>query len=106
MQGDARGAHVNSRLEPAQLSRTVISGTLWTYVSFAGSRLFSFTGTMILARLLVPEQFRLMGYCRLALQYLAALMVLVLWPAKLLITMDGVPEGLGRWNSAISGVAD
>lgn len=55
------------------LSRAAVHGSLWTYLAFICGKLLSFATTVILARLLLPEQFGLVGYCLIALQYLSLL---------------------------------
>ena len=55
---------------PPSLSRQAELGTFWNYLSFATGKLLNFATTIILARLLVPEQFGLIGYCTIAIQYL------------------------------------
>lgn len=52
------------------ISKEVVRGTLWNYLSFASGRLLNFISTLILARLLVPEQFGLVAYCTITIQYL------------------------------------
>jgi len=54
----------------ASFSVTAVRGTLWTYLSFFSGKLLNFISTLILARLLVPEQFGLVAYCTLVIQYL------------------------------------
>ncbi|MEW5829397.1 MAG: lipopolysaccharide biosynthesis protein [Chloroflexota bacterium] len=44
-------------------------GTFWTYLSFAAGKLLNFATTLILARLLVPEEFGVVAYCTIAIQY-------------------------------------
>ena len=51
-------------------SREAVRGTFWSYLTFAAGKLLNFATTIILARLLVPEQFGLVGYCTIAIQYL------------------------------------
>src|SRR5262249_2685850 len=53
------------------LPSQAVRGSFWTYVAFASGKALSFVTTVILARLLVPEEFGLVGYCLVALQYLA-----------------------------------
>ncbi len=43
-------------------------GTAWTYLGFIGSRLLAFASSVLLARLLIPEQFGLMSYCLMTIQ--------------------------------------
>lgn len=52
------------------ISGQAIRGTFWNYLSFASGKLLNFITTIILARLLVPEEFGLVGYCTIAIQYL------------------------------------
>ena len=52
------------------IPRETLQGTFWGYLSFASSKLLNFVATLILARLLVPEQFGLIAYCTIAIQYL------------------------------------
>jgi O-antigen/teichoic acid export membrane protein len=55
---------------PKNIPRETIRGTLWGYLSFASGKLLNFIATLILARLLVPEQFGLVAYCTIIIQYL------------------------------------
>lgn len=52
------------------ITRETVRGTFWGYVSFASGKLLNFIATLILARLLFPEQFGLVAYCTIAIQYL------------------------------------
>lgn len=52
------------------ISRETIRGTFWGYLSFASGKLLNFVATLILARLLFPEQFGLVAYCTVVIQYL------------------------------------
>jgi PST family polysaccharide transporter len=45
-------------------------GMAWTYASYFLSKVFVFLSTVILARLLLPEQFGLVGYALLVISYL------------------------------------
>jgi O-antigen/teichoic acid export membrane protein len=54
---------------PTSLPRLVVHGSFWNYVSFISGKLLNFVTTLILARLLIPEQFGLVGYCTTAIQY-------------------------------------
>lgn len=55
------------------ISRHAVRGSLWTYLAFICGKGLGFATTVILARLLLPEQFGLVGYCLIALQYLSLL---------------------------------
>jgi O-antigen/teichoic acid export membrane protein len=52
------------------LTHQTLRGIFWSYLSFVGGKGLAFISTIILARLLSPEQFGLMGYCLIAIQYL------------------------------------
>lgn len=52
------------------MTRETVRGAFWGYLSFASGKLLNFIATLILARLLVPEQFGLVAYCTIAIQYL------------------------------------
>ncbi len=54
-----------------EMSKHAVRGSLWTYLAFASGKALSFVTSIILARLLVPEEFGLVGSCMVALQYLA-----------------------------------
>ena len=53
-----------------RVTRKAIQGTLWTYLSYIAGKLLSFVTTVILARLLLPEEFGLVGYATVVIQYL------------------------------------
>jgi len=58
---------------PLEMSRHALRGSLWTYLAFASGKALSFATTVILARLLLPEELGLVGYSLIALQYLGLL---------------------------------
>lgn len=74
--GRAAGAETPSRAAAgggpghAGLGRRAVQGVLWTYVSFAGSKLLVFASTVILARLLLPAEFGQVGFALLVISYL------------------------------------
>ncbi len=61
---------MSQSVDKRQLSQQAIHGTFWIYLSFVAGKSLTFVTTIILARLLVPEQFGVMGYCIIAIQYL------------------------------------
>jgi O-antigen/teichoic acid export membrane protein len=67
--GRAAGAETPSRAAEG-LGRRAVQGVLWTYVSFAGSKLLVFASTVILARLLLPAEFGQVGFALLVISYL------------------------------------
>ena len=54
---------------PRNISKEAVRGTFWNYLSFASGKLLNFVTTLILARLLVPEEFGVVAYCTIAIQY-------------------------------------
>lgn len=52
------------------LARLAVQGVLWTYVSFAGSKLLVFAATVVLARLLLPAEFGQVGFALLVISYI------------------------------------
>ncbi len=61
---------VEKRPESEALTGQVVRGVVWTYVSFAGSKLLVFASTVILARLLVPSEFGQVGFALLVISYM------------------------------------
>jgi PST family polysaccharide transporter len=68
--GEANQAGVDSPSPSGDLARRAVHGVLWTYVSFAGSKLLVFVSTVILARLLAPAQFGEIGFALVVIAYL------------------------------------
>ena len=52
------------------LTKETINGVFWSYLTFFGGKVLTFISTIILARLLLPEEFGIVGYCLIAIQYL------------------------------------
>ncbi len=61
---------VAAATQRADLSRQAVQSTAWAYGSFVSGKFLVFISTIILARLLLPSEFGLMGYCIIAIQYL------------------------------------
>jgi lipopolysaccharide exporter len=56
--------------DPASnLTQKTVKGVFWAYLSFIGGKGLTFLSTVILARLLLPEEFGLIGYCLVVIQY-------------------------------------
>jgi lipopolysaccharide exporter len=56
--------------DPASnLTQKTVKGVFWAYMSFIGGKGLTFLSTIILARLLLPEEFGLIGYCLVVIQY-------------------------------------
>ncbi|GAP14503.1 membrane protein [Longilinea arvoryzae] len=56
-----------------KLAKSTLKGTLWNYTSFAVSKGLTFISTLILARILVPDDFGLLSMGLIAINYLDAL---------------------------------
>jgi O-antigen/teichoic acid export membrane protein len=54
----------------SDLAQKTLKGVFWSYSTFLGGKVLTFLSTIILARLLLPEQFGLVGYCLITIQYL------------------------------------
>ena len=51
------------------LTQKTVKGAFWSYLSFLGGKGLNVLTTIILGRLLLPEQFGLIGYCLIVIQY-------------------------------------
>ncbi len=56
-----------------KLAKSTLKGTLWNYTSFAASKGLTFISTLILARILAPDDFGLLSMGLIAINYLDAL---------------------------------
>lgn len=52
------------------IGRHAVHGILWTYLSFAGSKVLIFAATVVLARLLIPSEFGQVGFALLVMGYI------------------------------------
>jgi lipopolysaccharide exporter len=66
----AEGSATQSAAPSNDLVRTTARHAGWAYVSFVASKLLTFVATVILARILVPSDFGLVGFALVAMQYL------------------------------------
>ncbi|HNT24286.1 MAG TPA: lipopolysaccharide biosynthesis protein [Anaerolineales bacterium] len=63
------------------LAKATLRGTFWTYASFYSGKLMVFLSTVILARLLVEEEFGVAGYATVVISFLEVLSDLGIGPA-------------------------
>ncbi len=63
------------------LAKATLRGTFWTYASFYSGKLMVFLSTVILARLLVKEEFGVAGYATVVISFLEVLSDLGIGPA-------------------------
>lgn len=61
---------LNTSKPLGDLKQKTVKGIFWSYLSFIGGKGLTFLTTIVLARLLLPEQFGIIGYCLIAIQYL------------------------------------
>lgn len=54
-------------------AKKAVRGTFWSFLSFFAGRVLTFVTTVILATLLTPSQFGIVGYCTIAIAYLELL---------------------------------
>lgn len=60
-----------STTEPTMnVSKEAVRGTFWAYASFFSGKMLAFVSTIILTTILGPEQYGIVGYCTIAIQYL------------------------------------
>lgn len=53
----------------SSLTQKTVNGFFWTYLSFIGGKGLTFLTTIVLSRLLLPEEYGLIGYCLVVIQY-------------------------------------
>jgi O-antigen/teichoic acid export membrane protein len=70
---DTRHQSAAASGDTASLGRTAVRAVLWNYLSFASGKLLVLITMAVLARLLTPEEFGIMGFAVLAVTYLAVL---------------------------------
>ena len=78
-----------------ELGQRAVRGFLWAAVSYAGGRLLFFAATLVLARLLVPEDFGLVAFALAVIHYLEYLTDLGLG-AALIYRSDAEDPGCRR----------
>jgi PST family polysaccharide transporter len=58
---------------PHSTAKQAVRGTFWSFLSFFAGRVLTFVTTVILATLLTPSEFGIVGYCTIAIAYLELL---------------------------------
>lgn len=59
--------------QQTNVSKKAVRGTFWSFMSFFAGRILTFVTSLVLAWLLTPEQFGIVGICMLAIAYLELL---------------------------------
>ncbi|MEP0564090.1 MAG: lipopolysaccharide biosynthesis protein, partial [Paracoccaceae bacterium] len=52
------------------VAKKTVNNSVWSFLGFALGKLVAFAATVVLANLLVPEQFGLVGFCLVAMQFI------------------------------------
>jgi lipopolysaccharide exporter len=87
--------------EKGSLRARVFAGSLWLIILRIVSRVLSFAGTIILARLLMPEDFGLMAMAAISLAFLEAFTTLDLKTILIRDVRSGRPEYDTAWTLQI-----
>ncbi len=84
--------------------RTTVHGTAWRYLAFISGKLLVFISTVILARLLTPDDFGLVGYAVTAITFLDIVNNLGVGSALIYHTEDERTSTTAFWLSLLFGV--
>lgn len=87
----------------AELSRKAVQGTLWTYLSYASGKALTFVSTVILARLLLKEDFGVAGYALVVISFLNVLTDIGVGAALIYHHDDEEAIDTAFWLGLISG---
>lgn len=79
------------------LARVTLRGTFWAYASFYSGKLMVFLSTVILARLLVKEDFGVAGYALVVISFLDVLSNLGIGPALIYHRQDPEAANTAFW---------
>jgi O-antigen/teichoic acid export membrane protein len=85
--------------------RTTIHGTAWRYLAFISGKLLVFVSTVILARLLTPDDFGVVGYAVTAITFLDIVNDLGVGPALIYHDEDERTSTTAFWLSLSFGIA-
>ena len=86
------------------LTQKAVSGAFWSYLTFGLGKLLVLVSTGILARLLTPNEFGIVGFATVAMTYLAIVQDLGLSSALIQRQEDieQVSQSVFTWNLAMS----
>lgn len=56
--------------QPDGVGKRAVRGTFWSFLSYTSGRVVTFVTTLVLARLLAPEEFGVIAYCTIVIAYL------------------------------------
>ena len=85
--------------------RTTIHGTAWRYLAFVSGKLLVFISTVVLARLLTPDDFGLVGYAVTAIAFLDVINDLGVGPALIYHTEDERTSTTAFWLGLLFGIS-
>ncbi len=86
------------------LAKATVRGTFWTYASFYTGKLLVFLTTVILARLLVEEDFGVAGYALVVMTFLEVLNDMGVSPALIYYRKDPEATDTAFWLSQLIGI--
>ena len=87
------------------LTRATLRGTLWTYLSYYSGKLLVFISTVILARLLLKEDFGVAGYAVVVIGMLEVLSDMGVGPALIYHRDEPEAADTAFWLSLFLGTA-
>jgi O-antigen/teichoic acid export membrane protein len=85
--------------------RTTIHGTAWRYLAFVAGKLLVFISTIVLTRLLTPDDFGVVGYAITAITFLDVVSDLGVGPALIYNNEDERTSTTAFWLGLIFGFA-
>lgn len=86
--------------EPTNITRKAISGAVWSYLTFGLGKVLVLISTGILARLLTPSEFGIVGFATVAMTYLSIVKDLGLSSALIQRrdNLEAVSQSVFTWN--------
>src|SRR5574341_2038696 len=96
---------MSSKDEGSELGVVAIRGTAWRYVGYFGGKFMVFLSTIILARLLVKDDFGVVGYALTAIAFLDVASDLGVAEAVVYHDVDRRMYSTAFWISLVIGIA-
>ena len=93
-----------SETEPRNLGKSTIQGAAWHYLTFFSGKLMVLVSTAILARLLSPDDFGVVGYALTAISFLDVISDLGIGPALIFYPEEKRTTSTGFWLNLIIGM--
>ncbi|MCX6081052.1 MAG: lipopolysaccharide biosynthesis protein [Chloroflexi bacterium] len=93
-----------SETEPRNLGKSTIQGAVWHYLTFFSGKLMVLVSTAILARLLSPDDFGVVGYALTAISFLDVISDLGIGPALIYYPEEKRTTSTGFWLNLLIGL--